>query len=132
MTYYDVLNGALAATCENTLISRATEDYIFRGQFLLANFVTQYARLDKQYRQANNLEIREIQTDMVSVDTEDEFPLSDVFIPVAIYFAASGFVLDENEEMSDKFFDRYVNGILEIRQGLPAVQSAIVDKYRLT
>ncbi|MBR5120033.1 MAG: hypothetical protein IKV02_03465, partial [Clostridia bacterium] len=123
MTYYDVLNGALAATCENTLISRATEDYIFRGQFLLANFVTQYARLDKQYRQANNLEIREIQTDMVSVDTEDEFPLSDVFIPVAIYFAASGFVLDENEEMSDKFFDRYVNGILEIRQGLPAVQS---------
>ena len=132
MTYYDVLNGALAATCENTLISRATEDYIFRGQFLLANFVTQYARLDNQYRQANNLEIREIQTDMVSVDTEDEFPLSDVFIPVAIYFAASGFVLDENEEMSDKFFDRYVNGILEIRQGLPAVQSAIVDKYRLT
>lgn len=132
MTYYDVLNGALAATCENTLISRATEDYIFRGQFLLANFVTQYARLDKQYRQANNLEIREIQTDMVSVDTEDEFPLSDVFIPVAIYFAASGFVLDENEEMSDKFFDRYVNGILEIRQGLPAVQSAIVDKYGLT
>ena len=132
MTYYDVLNGALAATCENTLISRATEDYIFRGQFLLANFVTQYARLDKQYRQANNLEIREIQTDMVSVDTEDEFPLSDVFIPVAICFAASGFVLDENEEMSDKFFDRYVNGILEIRQGLPAVQSAIVDKYGLT
>lgn len=132
MTYYDVLTGALAATCENTLISRATEDYIFRGQFLLANFVTQYARLDKQYRQANNLEIREIQTDMVSVDTEDEFPLSDVFIPVAIYFAASGFVLDENEEMSDKFFDRYVNGILEIRQGLPAVQSAIVDKYGLT
>lgn len=132
MTYYDVLNGALAATCENTLISRATEDYIFRGQFLLANFVTQYARLDMQYRQANNLEIREIQTDMVSVDTEDEFPLSDVFIPVAIYFAASGFVLDENEEMSDKFFDRYVNGILEIRQGLPAVQSAIVDKYGLT
>lgn len=132
MTYYDVLNGALAATCENTLISRATEDYIFRGQFLLANFVTQYARLDMQYRQANNLEIREIQTDMVSVDTEDEFPLSDVFIPAAIYFAASGFVLDENEEMSDKFFDRYVNGILEIRQGLPAVQSAIVDKYGLT
>lgn len=129
MTYYDILNGAIAATCENVTTSRATEDYIFRGQFLLANFVTQYAKLDKQYRQANNLEVRETQTDIASIDPEDDFPLSDVFVPVAIYYAAAGFVIDENEEMSDKFFDRYINGILEIRQELPAVQSAIVDKY---
>jgi hypothetical protein len=40
-------------------------------------------------------------------------------------------VIDENEEMSDRFFDRYINSILEIRQGLPAVQGAIVDKYGL-
>jgi hypothetical protein len=39
--------------------------------------------------------------------------------------------IDENEEMSDRFFDRYINSILEIRQGLPAVQGAIVDKYGL-
>lgn len=129
MTYYDILNGAIAATCENVTTSRATEDYIFRGQFLLANFVTQYAKLDKQYRQANNLEVRETQTDIASIDPEDDFPLSDVFVPVAIYYTAAGFVIDENEEMSDKFFDRYINGILEIRQELPAVQSAIVDKY---
>ena len=132
MTYYDILNGAIAATCENVTTSRATEDYIFRGQFLLANFVTQYAKLDKQYRQANNLEVRETQTDIASIDPEDDFPLSDVFVPVAIYYAAAGFVIDENEEMSDKFFDRYINGILEIRQELPAVQSAIVDKYGMS
>lgn len=132
MTYYDILDGAIAATCEDVTASRANEDYIFRGQFLLANFVTQYAKLDKQYRQANNLTVKETPTDIVSIDPEDDFPLSDVFIPVAIHYAAAGFVIDENEEMSDKFFDRYINGILEIRQGLPAVQSAIVDKYGMS
>lgn len=131
MIYYDILNGAITAACEDITASRAIEDYSIRGQFLLANFVTQYAKLDSIFREANGLEPQEIQTEMISVDPEDEFPLCDVFIPVAVHYIAAGLVIEENEEMSDKFFDRYVNGILEIRKGLPAMQGAIVDKYGL-
>ena len=131
MIYYYILNGAITAACEDITASRAIEDYSIRGQFLLANFVTQYAKLDSIFREANGLEPQEIQTEMISVDPEDEFPLCDVFIPVAVHYIAAGLVIEENEEMSDKFFDRYVNGILEIRKGLPATQGAIVDKYGL-
>ncbi len=131
MTYYDILDGAIAAVCEDVTASGATEDYVVRGQFLLASFVTQYAKLDGLFREAGGLEAQPIKTDIVSVDPEDDFPMCDVFIPVAIHYVAAGLVIDENEEMSDKFFDRYINGILNIREGLPAKQGAIVDKYGL-
>ena len=131
MTYYDILDGAIAVACEDVTNSHATEDYIIRGQFLLASFVTQYAKLDAILREANKMEPQVIKTDIVSIDPEDEFPMCDVFIPSATYYVAAGMVLDENEEMSDKFFDRYVNSILKIKNELPAQQGAIVDKYGL-
>ena len=65
-------------------------------------------------------------------DADADFPLCDVFAPAAIYHLASGLVIDENEEMSDKFFDRYINAILDIRKELPASVEKIVDRYGLT
>ena len=131
MTYYDILDSAIAAVCEDVTSSYATEDYIIRGQFLLASFVTQYAKLDAVYREAHGMDPQVIETNIVSIDPEDDFPMCNVFAPIAAHYAAAGMVLDENEEMSDKFFDRYVNGVLQIRNELPAQQGAIVDKYGL-
>ena len=131
MTNYDILDGAIAAVCEDVTNSRLIEDYVIRGQFLLANFVTQYARLDAIFREANGIEAQEIQLNTIMLDPEEFFLMCDVFVPVAIHYVAAGLVIDENEEMSDKFFDRYVDGILQIRKELPAKQGAIVDKYGL-
>ena len=131
MTYYDILDAAVASVCEDVTNTRLTEDYIIRGQFLLANFVTQYAKLDATFREANGMPTQTINTNVISIDPEDDFPMCDVFVFAAVHYEAAGMVIDENEEMSDRFFDRYINSILEIRQGLPAVQGAIVDKYGL-
>ena len=131
MTYYDILDSAIAAVCEDVTNSRLTEDYVIRGQFLLANFITQYAKLDATFREANGMTPQEIKLNTVTVDPEEDFVMCDVFIPVAIHYVAAGLVIEENEEMSDKFFDRYVDGILQIRKELPAKQGAIVDKYGL-
>ena len=131
MTNYDILDGAIAAVCEDVTNSRLIEDYVIRGQFLLANFVTQYARLDAIFREANGIEAQEIQLNTIMLDPEEDFLMCNVFVPVAIHYVAAGLVIDENEEMSDKFFDRYVDGILQIRKELPAKQGAIVDKYGL-
>ena len=132
MTYLDLTKSALAVICEDASTSFGIEDYNTRAQFLLATFLTQYAPLDGVYREAHGLEPKEIYTAMVTVDPEDNFPLCEVFIPAAIQYLASALVVDENEEMSDKFFDRYINLILEIRKTLPATQRAIVDRYDLT
>ena len=127
----DIFKVTLAAICEDPSSSVNTQDYNMRAQFLLADFITQYAPLDASYRVANGMESQKIPTDVTLIDPEDDFPLCDVFTPVAIDYLASALVIDENEEMSDRFFDRYINGILEIRKALPAKQHPIVDRYGL-
>lgn len=131
MTYYDILDSAIAAVCEDVTASHATEDYVTRGQFILASFVVQYASLDALWRETHGMEEVTVDTDIATVSPRDEFPLCDIFAPIAINYLASGLVIDENEEMSDKFFDRYVTGILEIRKSMPAKQAPIVDRYKL-
>ena len=132
MTYLDLTKRAVAAVCEDPTASFGLEDYHTRATFLLATFVGEYKPLDSCYREAHGMEAKEIFSGMASVDLEDDFPLCDAFIPAAIHCLAAGLVIDENEEMSDKFFDRYINNILEIRQSLPSTTGAIVDRYDLT
>ncbi len=132
MTYLDLTKRAVAAICEDPSASFGLEDYHTRATFLLATFIGEYKPLDSCYREANGMEEKEIFTGMVSVDLEDDFPLCDIFIPAAINCLAAGLVIDENEEMSDKFFDRYINNILAIRKSIPTSTGAIVDRYDLT
>ncbi len=132
MLYRDLIQSAIAIVCENAVVSFGNEDYQARAPYLLAAFVTQYAKLDGDYRKANGMENKVISTDAAAIEGDDEFPLCDVFAPAAIYHLAAGLVIDENEEMSDKFFDRYINAILEIRKNLPSLAEPIVDRYGLT
>lgn len=132
MTYLDLTKSAMAVICEDPSLTFGVEDYQTRAQFLLATFLTQYTPLDAIYREAHGIEHVEIDTNIVSVDLDDTFSLCEVFVPAAVQYLASALIIDENEEMSDKFFDRYINIILEIRKSLPATQGAIVDRYDLT
>jgi hypothetical protein len=132
MTYLDLTKSALAVICEEASTNFGVEDYYTRAQYLLATFLTQYAPLDAIYRDAHGIEHAEMNTNIATVDPEDDFPLCEVFVPAAVQYLASALIVDENEEMSDKFFDRYINLILEIRKTLPATQGAIVDRYDLT
>ena len=131
MTYQDLIKSAISTVCEDTSTSAEIEDYTTRAQFLLATFVTQYAHLNGIYREAHGMEPCEISTDIAAIDPEDNFPICDVFTPAAIQYLASALVIDENEEMSDKLFDRYVNIILEISKNLPSKPGAIIDRYNL-
>ena len=132
MLYRDLIQSAIAIVCENAVVSFGNEDYHARAPYLLATFVTQYAKLDGDYRKANGMENKVISTDAAAIELDEEFVLCDVFAPAAIYHLAAGLVIDENEEMSDKFFDRYINAILEIRKNLPSLAEPIVDRYGLT
>ncbi len=131
MVYYDILDAAIAAVCEDVSASHTTEDYVTRGQFILAGFVVKYASLDAAWRESHGMDAKAIDTNIASVSPRDEFPLCDVFAPVAINYLASCLVIDENEGMSDKFFDRYITGVMDIRSTLPAKQAPIVDRYGL-
>lgn len=131
MTYRDLISSAIAAVSEDTTSSFGVEDYNLRAPFLLATFITQYAKLNKDYCTANGLEETVVSTNVATIDPDDNFPFGDIFAPAAINYLASAFVIDENEEMSDKFFDRYINMMLEIRKNIPAKAAAVIDRYGL-
>ena len=131
MSNYDILDSAIAAVCEDVTASYATEDYAPRGQYILAGFIVKYASLDALWREMHGMEATTIDTNAAIVGLRDDFPLCDVFAPVAINYLASALVIDENEEMSDKFFDRYITGIMDIRNSIPAKQAPIIDRYDL-
>ena len=132
MTYYDILDSAIAAVCEDVTSSYATEDYSSRAQFILAGFVVQYASLDAVWREAHGMEPKTIDTNIAMISPRDEFPLCDIFAPIATNYLASALIIDENEEMSDKFFDRYVTGMIDIRNAIPAKQAPIIDRYGIS
>ncbi len=132
MTYRDLIKSTLATVCEDPNTAFGVEDYSTRAPFLLAYFITRYAKLDGEYRKANGMASKAIPTDIAEVDPEDDFPLCDAFFPAAINYLASGLVIDENEEMSDKFFDRYIGIILDIRKAIPAQRERIVDRYGIS
>ena len=132
MTYYDILDSAIAAVCEDVTSSYATEDYSSRAQFILAGFVVQYASLDAVWREAHGMETKTIDTNIAMISPRDEFPLCDIFAPIATNYLASALIIDENEEMSDKFFDRYVTGMIDIRNAIPAKQAPIIDRYGIS
>ena len=132
MIYQDIISGACAAVCEGLSNSADTSDYHERAEYLLASFVMQHAALDADYRRGKGLSEAVPFSGMARIDPEEAFPLSEVFVPIAINHLASALVIDENEEMSDKFFDRYVDGMITLRKSIPSLQEQIVDKYGLS
>lgn len=132
MIYQDIIFGACAAVCEDLTNSADTADYHERAEYLLASFVMQHAAADANYRRGNGLPEAAPIAAAARIDPEEGFPLSDVFFPIAVNHLAAALVIDENEEMSDRFFDRYVNAMIELRGSIPAMQEKVADKYGLS
>ena len=132
MIYQDIILGACAAVCEDLTSSPDTADYHERATYLLASFVMQHAAVDADYRRGKGLPEAAPPACVARIDPEKAFPLSEVFVPLAIDDLAAALVIDENEEMSDKFFDRYVNGMIALRKSIPALQEKVIDKYGLS
>ena len=132
MLYRDLIQSAIAIVCENAVVSFGNEDYHARAPYLLAAFVTQYAKLDGDYRKANGMENKVISTDAAAIEVDDEFPLCDVFAPAAIYHLAAGLVIDENEEMSMRLFEQYADSISTIQKDLPCQRESITSHYDVT
>ena len=126
MIYQDIYDTALRMACEDT--NASMPDYDDRAPYLLANFYNEQIPLQKKLDAANGGEPIDYQPE-VCVDLGSDFPLSEEFITPAAYYLAAMLVLDENEEMSDRLFDRYIDGVASIACSLPASLHPIKDRY---
>lgn len=127
MTYRELFEAAVRAVAENGAEAN-TEDYEERATYLLATFTYECCTLDALYRAANELGSSEPPS-TVCVPLDDDFTLSDVFAPAAVYYLCAMLVLDENERMSERFFDLYSDSLSTLRASLPAKKESIKDCY---
>ncbi|MBQ1230075.1 MAG: hypothetical protein IIW36_05830 [Clostridia bacterium] len=128
MTCRELFDAAVRAVAENGT-EACTEDYEERATYLLATFLHESATLDAIYRSANGLGSGTEPPDGVCIPLEKDFPLSDAFAPAAVYYLSAMLVLDENEEMSERFFALYSDRLSALRASLPARKERIKDCY---
>ncbi len=128
MTAQEILDTALRLIAENPTETQEFDDYIDRAPYLLATCVRECARLDELYRRGHALTAR-VGSVGATLPLTAEFPLSPVFEAPAVYYLSAMLVLDENEEMSDRFFDLYADSLASIRASLPALPEAIARCY---
>ena len=129
MTYHDVLDAAVKLLCEDSDYGYS-EDYAARAPYVLATFDMECAAADRAYRQSHGLE-EQAPTGTACVALEDTFRLSDVFFPAALYYLSAMLVMDENEDLGERFFELYSDSVSGLLASLPASLSRIVDSYHL-
>lgn len=121
MLYQDILKSAIRMLGESDSNGN-TSDYEERATYLLATFVSDCVSLDLKYRKLMG-ETFEKPSIPVCVTLSDTFPLSDVFGSPATYYLASMLILEENEDISETFFERYTDSVSSIRAELFAIHS---------
>lgn len=129
MTCRDIYRAALRMVCEKET-EGDTSDYEDRAGYLLAAFCTEASKADNRCRMESG-EGPVPPFARVFLDLDSEFPLLEVFLPAAEYYLAAMLVIDENEEMSDRYFARYTDAMASIEEQPRAKAAPIKDRYNL-
>ena len=105
-----------------------TEDYVERAPYILANFISENAKLDGQYRAfCGEAAGRACSSVYVSLDAE--FPLCARFVSAAEYYLASMLLDGEDDDRADDFFDLYCRALADILTEIPATREKILNVY---
>ena len=99
-----------------------------RAPYLIAAFCTESAELDAAYREAKGLD-EAPPADSVHITLNGQFPRSDRFATAAAFYLAAMFVIDEDIELSDKFFDNYCDAMAKIQSEIPTKLEKIAERY---
>ena len=127
MTVLEILSSASALICEK-IGAETAEDYSERTPYIMASFCTQCKGVDTKYRKAMGL-APIVNYGKATMPLDHVFPLVPELVPAATYYLAAMLVLDENEALSDKLYDLYVDAVATISASLPTTCEKIVNKY---
>lgn len=129
MTFLELFENAIHTISESPSQGNVS-DYEERASYIFATFCAQCMDIDSKYRSAYGSDSSG-SVNATYVELSDIFPLSDVFMAPAIYYLCAMLTLDENEEMSDKFFELYSDEVASIQASLPYSCESIEDRYSL-
>ena len=123
----EIYKGALRLLAEPDEEARL-EDYAMRAPYILGGFFYENGRLEEEYRRVFGLEDRKF-VHAVYVDLDSDFPFAERFVTAAEFYLASMLVIDEDNDLSDKFFDKYSLDMTKIVSEIPATSEKIAQMY---
>ena len=104
------------------------EDYEERAPYLIASFCTQAASIDRRLRETAALPPAPL-FHAACLELEEEFPRLERLAPLCCLYLAAMLVLEENEALSDKLYDRYSEGMTAVWNEIPALLESIRNEY---
>lgn len=104
------------------------DDYEERAPYLIASFCNEAANTDKAWRLSHEFGVQG-EWNCVFVPLTSEFPLSDRFVSPAAFYVAAMLVIDYNESLSDKLYERFCDAMSTISEEIPAIIEAIANRY---
>jgi hypothetical protein len=108
----EIYESALALLGES-LDPNDNNDYEERAPYLIAAFCTEVQETDKEWR--NSLSLGTQTTwNPVCISLDELFPLSDRFACAAAFYVAAMLVVDSDEALSDKLYDRFCDSMSTI------------------
>ncbi|MBQ2735213.1 MAG: hypothetical protein IJF33_05210 [Clostridia bacterium] len=127
MTFRELFENALRTIAESPTDSD-TSDYEERASYILATFCTECSWLDRQYRRAHGI-ADATTVSPTYVELSENIPFCEVFASASVYYLCAMLTMDENESMSERFFELYTDVIVGIQASIPSVCEPIADRY---
>lgn len=114
-----VYHSALALLGES-MNANDNSDYEERASYLLAAFCSEVQERDKNWRRSLNLG-KQDSWETLCIALDEFFPLSEKFACAAAFYVAAMLVVDSDEELSDKLYDRFCDAMSTIDSDIEAV-----------
>ncbi len=127
MKNIEIYNGAMRILSEQ-IDPDMNEDYQERAPYLIAAFCDEIKDIDRAYRMANSLpEAPEVNA--VCIELTEDFPCAPRFASACCMYLASTLLLGEDDELSDRLYDKYSDIMSTISMGIPSFVEKIGDRY---
>lgn len=103
-------------------------DYEERAPYILGNFCSNLKSTDKMIREAEGLEKQTARLSIL-VGLDESFPLCDELAPLGALYLAAMLVIDSDEALYERLFDRYCDSLACITSGMCARLEKITNCY---
>ena len=128
LTCRDVYTAALALISEPAADDSRRADFDERAPYLIAAMCDEARAMDAVFRRACDEPVQD-SFNPVCLELDAAFPLTERFAAPAATYVAAMLVLDENETLSDRLYDRYCDLMSDLCATCPASAQPIVDVY---
>ncbi len=126
MTCNDIYLAALGKMGEKPSSPR-NDDYAERAPYILASVSSDLSALNEKYASFKGETATPYTGSYLALTAA--FPLHDRFASAASNYLASLLTVDEDEALSDKFFDAFCRTVAKITAEIPAERQKILDVY---